>query len=210
MFAQGLSLVAGEPQQQSSLESIIEKYETELYNSGCDFEPIDPNSTSVKMEIACQLLSSRLIHLGADPDKILNNDLKELSNVNWSTLDKKEKKRLSRTNSKYYMNFHDVEHDTKSKHFGEEWHYTFKELRRMEWVRFKFISNRERYTIFQSQNSECIIKRNEHLLCVKDVVYHTFSTMKVNRRNLVVYFTEVRHLCNTWLNFTALWCCRIE
>lgn len=148
MFAQGLSLLAGEPQQQSSLESIIEKCGTELYNSGSEFEPIDPNSTSVKMEIACQLLSSRLIHLGADPDKILNNDLKELSNVNWSTLDKKEKKRLSRTNSKYYMNFHDVEHDTKSKHFGEEWHYTFKELRRMEWVRFKFISNRERYTIF--------------------------------------------------------------
>lgn len=95
---------------------------------------------SVIMALSCQKITSKLLHLGLNPDCVRNKDVQELNGVEWRSIKPQERKKLKKRNEKYYFKFHKIEETTQSKEFGKEWNETFKALRKAEWERFKYIT----------------------------------------------------------------------
>jgi hypothetical protein len=98
------------------------------------------SSKSIHMDLSCQKSSSRLCQLAVNAEKIENKQIQQMNTIKWETLTKKERKSLKKTNEKYYIKFHKVDELTKGQHFGDEWNLAFKELRRSEWEKFKYIA----------------------------------------------------------------------
>jgi hypothetical protein len=98
------------------------------------------SSKSIHMDLSCQMSSSRLYQLAVDAEKIENKQIQQMNTIKWEALTKKERKSLKKTNEKYYIKFHKVDELTKGQHFGDEWNLAFKELRRSEWEKFKYIA----------------------------------------------------------------------